>query len=87
MKPGELLFMDNFGLQEAMTAIEVCRRYKIPYPDSDHAQIMDERMDSGTRPPDTQFNPSALLLPQEVCWILDRTFSAEVRSAVITVWR
>ncbi|KAH7102691.1 Mak10 subunit, NatC N-terminal acetyltransferase-domain-containing protein [Auriculariales sp. MPI-PUGE-AT-0066] len=62
MKPNELLLMDNFGLQDAMSAIE----------------IMDERMDSGTRPPDTTFNPSTLLLPQEVLWILDRTFAAEM---------
>jgi hypothetical protein len=38
-------------------------------------------MDSGidrTEYPKGDFNPYALLLPEEVCWIIDRTFAAEV---------
>ncbi|EJD48643.1 hypothetical protein AURDEDRAFT_162099 [Auricularia subglabra TFB-10046 SS5] len=62
MQPGELMIMENFGLQDAMSAVE----------------IMDERMDSGARPPATEFDLNALLLPEEVCWILDKALAAEM---------
>lgn len=35
-------------------------------------------MDSGLLPEAPPFNPNMLLLPEEVCWILDRTFASEV---------
>jgi len=44
---------------------------------------MDDRMDSGTRPPESRFNSETLLLPQEVCWILDKAFAAEVRTLAL----
>ncbi|CCO30401.1 N-alpha-acetyltransferase 35, NatC auxiliary subunit AltName: Full=Embryonic growth-associated protein [Rhizoctonia solani AG-1 IB] len=66
---GQVLFMPNFSLFDAMSAIE----------------IMDPRMDSalvppGVDPPEVPFtDPNAPLLAEEVCWILDRTMAAEVR--------
>ncbi|ELU43778.1 Mak10 domain-containing protein [Rhizoctonia solani AG-1 IA] len=65
---GQVLFMPNFSLFDAMSAIE----------------IMDPRMDSalvppGVDPPEVPFtDPNAPLLAEEVCWILDRTMAAEV---------
>ncbi|QRV86808.1 Mak10 subunit, NatC N(alpha)-terminal acetyltransferase [Ceratobasidium sp. AG-Ba] len=65
---GELLFMPNFALFDAMSAIE----------------IMDPRMDSalvppGVTPPEVPFtDPNAPLLAEEVCWVLDRTLAAEM---------
>ena len=41
-------------------------------------------MDSGAPRPETAhlptFNPFMPLLPEEVCWILDRTFACEVNA-------
>lgn len=68
LESGQLLFMQNFTLSDAMSAIE----------------IMDPRMDSalvppGVTPPEVPFtDPHAPLLPEEVCWVLDRTMSAEM---------
>ncbi|CAE6479222.1 unnamed protein product [Rhizoctonia solani] len=65
---GQVLFMPNFSLFDAMSAIE----------------IMDPRMDSalvppGVDPPKVPFtDPHAPLLAEEVCWILDRTMAAEM---------
>lgn len=65
---GEVLFMPNFSMFDAMSAIE----------------IMDPRMDSalvppGVTPPEVPFtDPNAPLLAEEVCWVLDRTMSAEM---------
>lgn len=45
---------------------------------------MDPRMDSGAARedyPKVSFDPSSRLLPEEVCWIIDRLFAAEVSSA------
>ena len=50
---------------------------------------MDPRMDSGMeRPeyPNGNFDPYALLLPEEVCWIIDRTFAAEVCLFSAYIW-
>lgn len=44
--------------------------------------VGDPRMDSGVQMPDTNqdlFDPTAPLLPEEVCWILDRALACEVR--------
>ncbi|KAG8746150.1 hypothetical protein FRC10_006016 [Ceratobasidium sp. 414] len=68
LESGELLFMPNFALFDAMSAIE----------------IMDPRMDSalvppGVTPPEVPFtDPNAPLLAEEICWVLDRTMSAEM---------
>ncbi|KAF7298377.1 hypothetical protein MKEN_01362300 [Mycena kentingensis (nom. inval.)] len=65
MQPGEILFRDGFTLHDAMSAFE----------------IGEPRLDSGMvvhaeqRPP---FDPWAPLLPQEICWIIDRAFSYEM---------
>lgn len=62
---GGMLAMHNFTLHDAMMAIEV----------------MDPRMDSGVERPEYpkgSFDPYSLLLPEEVCWIIDRTFAAEM---------
>ncbi|GJJ11840.1 hypothetical protein Clacol_006078 [Clathrus columnatus] len=60
---GELVVVDGFDLNDAMAAIE----------------IMDDRMDSGRLPEAPPFDPNTSLLPEEVCWILDRTFAAELQ--------
>ncbi|KAB5595202.1 N-alpha-acetyltransferase 35 [Ceratobasidium theobromae] len=68
LEVGEVLFMPNFSLFDAMSAIE----------------IMDPRMDSalvppGVTPPEVPFtDPNAPLVAEQVCWILDRTMSAEM---------
>ncbi|KAJ7063693.1 Mak10 subunit, NatC N-terminal acetyltransferase-domain-containing protein [Mycena amicta] len=65
MQPGQVIFREGFTLHDAMSAFE----------------IGEPRLDSGMilqaqhRPP---FDPWAPLLPQEICWIIDRSFSYEV---------
>ncbi|KAK0442907.1 Mak10 subunit, NatC N-terminal acetyltransferase-domain-containing protein [Armillaria borealis] len=65
MEPGGLVLMDGFSLLDAMSALE----------------IGEPRLDSGMiteknrRPP---FDPLMPLLPEEVCWIIDRSFSYEM---------
>ncbi|KAH9842464.1 Mak10-domain-containing protein [Rhodofomes roseus] len=65
MDPEALLMTDTFSLLDAMSAFE----------------IGEPRMDSGMvtesqqRPP---FDPLAPMLPQEICWILDRAFACEM---------
>ncbi|KAF8328832.1 Mak10 subunit, NatC N-terminal acetyltransferase-domain-containing protein [Cantharellus anzutake] len=63
----ELLKMDGFSLVEAMSAIE----------------IMDSRLDSGlAKSPEavspTPFDPFVALTSEELCWLIDRTFAAEM---------
>ncbi|KAI6046740.1 Mak10 subunit, NatC N-terminal acetyltransferase-domain-containing protein [Pisolithus marmoratus] len=65
MQPGTLLFDKDFSLHEAMAAFEIGE----PRFDSGLALLDD------SRPP---FDPLAPLLPEEVCWIIDRTFSCEM---------
>ncbi|KAI6095245.1 Mak10 subunit, NatC N-terminal acetyltransferase-domain-containing protein [Pisolithus croceorrhizus] len=66
MEPGALMFNKDFLLHDAMAAFE----------------IGEPRFDSGlvllddSRPP---FDPFVPLLPEEVCWIIDRAFSCELR--------
>ncbi|KAJ7290144.1 Mak10 subunit, NatC N-terminal acetyltransferase-domain-containing protein [Mycena rebaudengoi] len=65
MEPGSIMLRDGFTLQEAMSAFE----------------IGEPRLDSGMalegeqRPPLDIWAP---LLPQEICWIIDRSFSYEM---------
>ncbi|KAI0792657.1 Mak10 subunit, NatC N-terminal acetyltransferase-domain-containing protein [Abortiporus biennis] len=65
MNEGQFVLTDGFTLMDAMSAFE----------------IGEPRMDSGMiieseqRPP---FDPLAPLLPQELCWILDRSFACEM---------
>ncbi|KAK0492210.1 Mak10 subunit, NatC N-terminal acetyltransferase-domain-containing protein [Armillaria luteobubalina] len=65
MEPGGLVLMDGFSLLDAMSALE----------------IGEPRLDSGmitekNRRP--AFDPLMPLLPEEVCWIIDRSFSYEM---------
>jgi hypothetical protein len=82
-----MLSMKDFALHDAMMAIEVrlalWRRTWIERPLT--PQVMDSRMDSGMDIPEytiasKNFNPMRPLLPEEVCWILDRLTAAEVRN-------
>ncbi|KAG1736921.1 Mak10 subunit, NatC N-terminal acetyltransferase-domain-containing protein [Suillus paluster] len=65
MEPGALVLAEGFTLQDAMSSFE----------------IGEPRFDSGlalldkTKP---SFNPLAPLTPEEVCWIIDRSFSCEM---------
>ncbi|OCB91093.1 hypothetical protein A7U60_g1658 [Sanghuangporus baumii] len=66
MDDDELLMVDGFTLYDAMSAVE----------------IGDPRMDSGAPLPESQrqpdFDPLTPLLPEEVCWILDRSMACEM---------
>ncbi|KXN91924.1 N-alpha-acetyltransferase, 35 NatC auxiliary subunit [Leucoagaricus sp. SymC.cos] len=65
MNDDQMMFMDGFSLQDAMAAFE----------------IGEPRLDSGYIPPGEarpKFNPLAPLLPEELCWIIDRSFSYEM---------
>ncbi|KAI0344977.1 Mak10-domain-containing protein [Trametopsis cervina] len=66
MAPDEVLLTDGFTLMDSMSAFE----------------IGEPRMDSGMtteQDSSTQFDPSALLLPEELCWIMDRMFACEIQ--------
>ncbi|KAJ7221510.1 Mak10 subunit, NatC N-terminal acetyltransferase-domain-containing protein [Mycena pura] len=65
MEPGEVILREGFTLQDAMSAFEIGE----PRLDSGMATEVDQR------PP---FDPWAPLLPQEVCWIIDRSISYEM---------
>ncbi|KAI9069479.1 Mak10-domain-containing protein [Trametes sanguinea] len=65
MEPEEVLLMDGFTLMDAMSAFEIGE------PRLDSGMILEEQR----RPP---FNPLTPLLPEEVCWILDRSFACEM---------
>ncbi|KAG6827820.1 hypothetical protein H0H92_010336 [Tricholoma furcatifolium] len=65
MDPGSFVFMDDLTLYDAMGAFE----------------IGEPRLDSGLIAEDQAtppFNPTAPLLPQELCWIMDRAFAYEM---------
>lgn len=65
MMPGQMVFMDGFTLEDAMSVFE----------------IGEPRLDSGFVPPGEvrrEFEPLQPLLPEEVCWILDRAFACEM---------
>ncbi|KAF9265939.1 hypothetical protein L218DRAFT_897912 [Marasmius fiardii PR-910] len=65
MEPGSMVVMDGFQLQDAMSAIE----------------IGEPRLDTGMRLEKDQkepFHPLTPLLPEEVCWIIDRAFAYEI---------
>ncbi|KAF9557743.1 Mak10-domain-containing protein [Agrocybe pediades] len=64
MEPNNVLFMENFTLQEAMSALEIGE------PRLDTGLIVQEQI----RPP---FEPLTPLLPEELCWILDRAAAYE----------
>ncbi|KAF9480902.1 hypothetical protein BDN70DRAFT_877091 [Pholiota conissans] len=64
IKPDSIVFMHNFSLHEAMSALEIGE------PRLDSGLIVQEQV----RPP---FDPLMLLLPEEVCWVLDRALAYE----------
>ncbi|KZP13825.1 hypothetical protein FIBSPDRAFT_921556 [Athelia psychrophila] len=66
MEPEKVILMKGFTLQDAMSVIEIGE----PRLDSGVTVPEDER-----RPP---FNPLAQFLPEEICWIIDRTFACEM---------
>lgn len=66
MNPGDLVLMEGYSLQEAMSAVE----------------IGEPRLDSGlelpeqtNRPP---FDPLAPLLPEELCWMFDTALAYQI---------
>ncbi|KAI0806725.1 Mak10 subunit, NatC N-terminal acetyltransferase-domain-containing protein [Fomes fomentarius] len=65
MEPEEVILMDNFTLMDAMSAFEIGE------PRLDSGMILEEQR----RPP---FDPLTPLLPEEVCWLLDRSFACEM---------
>ncbi|KAH9890498.1 Mak10-domain-containing protein [Cubamyces lactineus] len=65
MEPEEVLLMDGFTLMDAMSAFEIGE------PRLDSGMILEEQR----RLP---FDPLTPLLPEEVCWILDRSFACEM---------
>ncbi|KIJ63356.1 hypothetical protein HYDPIDRAFT_113345 [Hydnomerulius pinastri MD-312] len=65
MHPGGLIMARDFTLHDAMAAFEIGE----PRFDSGMA-LMDESR--------AVFNPLAPLLPEEVCWIIDRSFACEM---------
>ncbi|KAF5387015.1 hypothetical protein D9615_002044 [Tricholomella constricta] len=65
MESGSFMFMDDLTLHDAMGAFEIGE------PRLDSGLIAEEH-----RTP--QFDPMTPMLPQELCWILDRSFSYEM---------
>jgi hypothetical protein len=81
LPPDGMLTMKNFSLHDAMMAIEVRCILNWSRQNLTTLKVMDPRMDSGVERPEyprRQFDPYILLLPEEVCWIMDRMFAAEV---------
>lgn len=64
LEPNNLLFMEDFTLQDSMSALEIGE------PRLDSGLIVQEQL----KPP---FNPFMPLLPEELCWILDRSLGYE----------
>ncbi|GBE82822.1 Mak10-domain-containing protein [Sparassis crispa] len=65
MEPEDVLLVDGYTLMDAMGAFEIGE------PRMDSGMILQEQR----KPP---FDALAPLLPQEVCWIIDRSFSCEM---------
>ncbi|KAJ3869867.1 Mak10 subunit, NatC N-terminal acetyltransferase-domain-containing protein [Lentinula novae-zelandiae] len=64
MDPGSIVAIDAFSLSDAMTATE----------------IGEPRLDTGIQLENTerpQFDPLTPLLPEEICWIIDRSMAYE----------
>ncbi|KAG6852706.1 hypothetical protein C0991_009691 [Blastosporella zonata] len=65
MDPGSFVFMDDLTLYDAMSAFEIGE------PRLDSGLILENEVSP-------QFNPAAPLLPQELCWIMDRALAYEI---------
>ncbi|KAL0947711.1 hypothetical protein HGRIS_013796 [Hohenbuehelia grisea] len=64
--PGQVLLMEGYDLQQAMAVFE----------------IGDPKLDSGMTPEGhdvLKFDPAAPLLPEELCWIMDRSLAYEMQ--------
>ncbi|KAF8461150.1 Mak10 subunit, NatC N-terminal acetyltransferase-domain-containing protein [Russula ochroleuca] len=66
MEQGDVILTEDFTLYDAMSALEIGN------PRMDSGLILD---DEAKRP---QFNPLTTLLPEEVCYILDRVIACEM---------
>ncbi|KAN0109790.1 Mak10 subunit, NatC N(alpha)-terminal acetyltransferase domain containing protein [Russula decolorans] len=66
MEQGDIILTEDFTLYDAMSALEIGN------PRMDSGLILDEE---ARRP---QFNPLTPLLPEEVCYILDRVIACEM---------
>ncbi|KAG6817045.1 hypothetical protein H0H87_000457 [Tephrocybe sp. NHM501043] len=81
MEPGSFVFMDDLTLYDAMGAFEVSCSQSRDQAETQYLKIGEPRLDSGlisennAAPP---FNPTAPLLPQEICWIMDRALTYEM---------
>ncbi|KAH9857479.1 Mak10-domain-containing protein [Lenzites betulinus] len=65
MEPEEVLLMENFTMLDAMSAFEIGE------PRLDSGIILEGQRRSA-------FDPLTPLLPEEVCWIMDRSFACEM---------
>ena len=81
MESDEIIMMDDFTLQDAMAALEVRMQIYFFPTVTLTLQIGEPSLDTGfttkdqAQPP---FDPLTPLLPEEVCWILDRAMAYEV---------
>lgn len=86
MEPDSLIFAEGYTLNDAMSVFEVCLCCDMLRAGIDSViEIGEHRLDTGLmvdpeREKKFPFNPLAPLLPEELCWIIDRSFSYEVRS-------
>jgi len=86
MNDDQMLLMDGFSLQDAMSAFEVIYVSTVETIQPSvitFCQIGEPRLDSGYIPVGEvgqKFNPFVPLLPEELCWVIDRAFSYEVIS-------
>ncbi|KAI0933432.1 hypothetical protein AcV5_005579 [Taiwanofungus camphoratus] len=65
MSPENVILTEGFTLLDAMSAFEIGE------PRMDSGMVLEQHRRS-------PFEPLTLLLPQEVCWILDRSFACEM---------
>ncbi|KAF8259877.1 Mak10 subunit, NatC N-terminal acetyltransferase-domain-containing protein [Lactarius quietus] len=80
MELGDVILTEEFTLYDAMSALEAIRTRSHPRPLL--MLIGDPRMDSGLILDDeaerVAFSPLTPLLPEEVCYVLDRTIACEM---------
>ena len=81
----EVILTDGYTLNDAMTAFEVCLRQIFGFQIFNFcSQIGEPRLDGGMlgdREYEKKFpfEPLQPLLPEELCWIIDRSMQYEVR--------
>ncbi|KAF7969265.1 hypothetical protein HWV62_27864 [Athelia sp. TMB] len=80
MGPESVILMKGFTLHDAMSVIEVCAPSSVLLHYSFY-KIGEPRLDSGIVPPEgrrPRFDPLVQFLPEEICWIIDRSFACEM---------